>query len=236
MTEQVVELRVWQIPRRAIPAALALMSWQPLALRRNRHVRFAKVLGTGAGRQFTSKDADWQHWALLTVATNQQQAAQFARSKVMKSWQVLATECLHLELSTITSQGFWSGRQPFISNPRKWSGPVAAITRARIKPQQWRAFGQAVPPVATDLQARDDDLLFRIGIGEAPVGLQGTFSVWKNSKALNNFAYKSPAHQQVIATTKARNWYAEELFARFGVLSTTGSYRGANPLAEQLEQ
>ena len=41
----------------------------------------------------------------------------------------------------------------------------------------WRTFWASVPPVA---DALDDSpgLMLRVGIGEAPVGLQGTFSVW----------------------------------------------------------
>jgi len=33
-----------------------------------------------------------------------------------------------------------------------------------------------------------------------------------------------------IARTAARRWYAEELFARFGVLSASGSLDGRDPL------
>ena len=69
-----------------------------------------------------------------------------------------------------------------------------------------------------------------VGIGEAPVGLQGTFSVWSDTAALRDFAYRSAPHQQAIADTGRIGWYAEELFARFRVLSATGSYAGHDPL------
>ena len=65
-------------------------------------------------------------------------------------------------------------------------------------------------------------LRYRIGIGEAPVGLQGTFSVWNDAAAVRDFAYALPAHRDVIEQTRARDWYSEELFARFALLEVTG--------------
>jgi hypothetical protein len=74
-------------------------------------------------------------------------------------------------------------------------------------------------------------LRFALGIGEAPLGLQGTFSVWRDAAALRAFAYESPEHRRVVGDTERLGWYAEELFARFRVRSTTGSYDGRDPLA-----
>jgi hypothetical protein len=83
--------------------------------------------------------------------------------------------------------------------------------------------------VSADLQ-RSPGLRFALGIGEAPVGLQGTFSVWDGDDALRSFAYDRAAHQRAIADTERLGWYAEELFARFRVLSATGTYGGRDPL------
>jgi hypothetical protein len=65
-------------------------------------------------------------------------------------------------------------------------------------------------------------LIAAIGIGEAPIGLQGTFSLWENGKALRDFAYKGQAHQRAIEATAQYNWYAEELFSRFAVRHVRG--------------
>jgi hypothetical protein len=62
-----------------------------------------------------------------------------------------------------------------------------------------------------------------IGIGEAPIGLQGTFSLWNNAADLRTFAYKGEAHIKAIADTEKFQWYAEELFARFSVREERGS-------------
>lgn len=109
-----------------------------------------------------------------------------------------------------------------------YDGPVAAITRARIAPRHWRRFWRAVPAVSADLR-RVDGLRLAVGIGEAPVGLQGTFSLWESPAALNAFAYHRAAHTEVIRRTHEVGWYAEELFARFAVLDVAGTFAGRTP-------
>ena len=59
-------------------------------------------------------------------------------------------------------------------------------------------------------------------IGEAPIGLQGTFSVWQDQQAVRDFAYALPAHRAVIEQTRQTGWYSEELFARFAVTDIAG--------------
>jgi hypothetical protein len=65
-------------------------------------------------------------------------------------------------------------------------------------------------------------LIAAIGIGEAPIGLQGTFSIWQDSASLRNFAYKGEAHSRAITATAENKWYSEELFARFALLAESG--------------
>jgi hypothetical protein len=102
---------------------------------------------------------------------------------------------------------------------------VAAVTRARIRPSQWRPFWSAVPPVSLDLRAVDG-LRLALGIGEAPVGLQGTFSVWESPAALTQFAHRRAPHVEVMRRTREVGWYAEELFARFALVDARGRYDG----------
>jgi hypothetical protein len=83
--------------------------------------------------------------------------------------------------------------------------------------------------VTSDL-AGCDGLLAAVGMGEAPLGWQGTLSVWRDVPALREFAYGSAAHQAVIERTARTGWYAEELFARFGVVRSSGTVNGTDPL------
>ncbi|MDP8978820.1 MAG: spheroidene monooxygenase, partial [Actinomycetota bacterium] len=138
------------------------------------------------------------------------------------------------DLRPLRSRGRWSGREPFgalaTAGGGSVPGPVAAVTRARLRLATMRVFWRAVPPVSADANARDG-LLFAVGFGEAPVGVQGTFSVWADQNRLDRFAYGGAAHRAAIHDTHRRRWYSEELFARFEVMATTGTVRGRDPLA-----
>jgi hypothetical protein len=220
-----VTLHVWGVPARAVPAALLRMAADGPALRRVPGLRFAKLLGTGSGRTFTVRDADPRTWALLAVWDT---AAQ--DSAVLRRWRRIAAEEWSVALRPLSARGRWSRQEPFgRPAPWRWDGPVAAITRARIRTRRSARFWRAVPPVSGDLHA-GPGLRFALGIGEAPVGLQGTFSVWDSARSLNEFAYGRPAHAAVVRRTAEEGWYAEELFARFAVLSAAGTVRGRDPL------
>ncbi len=189
---------------------------------------FWKLLGTGSGKTFTMRDADIHHWAILTVWPTETSAAEFGSSSVLKRWLRISTEHARVVMNPLSSKGTWASCTPFGDpTPRKVTTKVAALTRASIKVRWWREFWRSVPPVSDDLNA-SDGLLLSLGIGEAPVGLQGTFSIWKDNESITQFATRQRAHQLVIAKTHETGWYAEELFARFEVLSITGTYNGQN--------
>ena len=226
-----VTLHVWRVPGRGVPAALARMAADPPRLRRTPGLRFAKLLGTGTGRTFTLRDADPRTWALLCVRDDPGEDGGAAEAGVVRRWRALADEEWAVHLRPLASHGRWSRREPFgRPAPRPWAGPVAALTRARLAPRKAVTFWRAVPPVSADLHA-GPGLRFALGVGEAPLGLQGTFSVWDSAEALNAFAYGRPAHAEAIRRTAAEGWYAEELFARFAVLSASGTVRVRDPLA-----
>jgi hypothetical protein len=198
-------------------------------LRNTAGLSFAKLLGTGHGRTFTMRDADPYRWGLLACWTSPAHARLFEDGRVVRSWRRAADEEWRVDLLPLHSRGRWSGRTPFGEPAAGWDGPVAALTRARIAPRRAVAFWRAVPPVAAGLHGHDG-LLAALGVGEAPVGLQGTFSVWRTARHLTDFAHHG-AHAAVIRRTPQERWYAEELFARFGVLRSVGTYGGKDPVA-----
>jgi heme-degrading monooxygenase HmoA len=83
--------------------------------------------------------------------------------------------------------------------------------------------------------SRAPGFITSFGIGEAPFFRQATFSVWASAADIKNFAYRSPEHAEVIKKTREENWYSEELFARFKIVSSEGALNGLNPLAEKTE-
>lgn len=183
---------------------------------------FAKVLGTGSAATFTPRDADLHRWATLTVwddAPTLDGIDAYARVRGR------AIEHGRLVLRPTRSRGTWSRRTPFAVDDTADPGPIAVLTRARIRPTQWWRFWSSIPPVATDATT-SPGLLLALAVGEAPIGLQGTFSIWADEESLRDFAHRRAAHREVIRATTRTGWYAEELFARFAVSSASGSWLG----------
>jgi len=225
----IVTLHVWGVRTAAIPRALAHMVRDRAVLRRTPGLRFAKLLGTGDGRTFTMRDADPRHWGVLATWETPAAAECFEAGPVSASWDRIAHERLRVRLRPIASRGTWAGTTPFGDPlPAPYDGPVAAVTRARITPRHWVRFWHSVPPVSTDLH-RTGGLRLALGIGEAPVGLQGTFSLWESGSALTEFAHRRGPHTAVVRRTAEVGWYAEELFARFAVVSVDGTFGGQAP-------
>lgn len=225
-TPAVVSLHLFGVSGIGIVRALGRMGTDRARVRRIPGASFAKMLGTGSGRTFTPRDADPGHWGVLACWRDVDGPVRFEESATYRGWSSIATEEACFLLRPLASRGQWAGRTPFGDPlPHRWDGPVAAVTRARIKTAQWRRFWSAVPPVSGDLR-EVDGLRLALGIGEAPVGLQGTFSVWESNAALTEFAHRRSPHLEVMRRTHEEQWYAEELFARFALVEAHGTHRG----------
>ena len=225
-----VTLHLWGVPGRRVPSAVLRMALDRRPLRRTPGLRFAKLLGTGNGRTFTARDADPRHWGVLATWDGQSAADAFEQGCIACGWDDIAHERLRVRLRPLASRGSWSGSRPF-GEPvpdASHAGAVAAVTRARIVTRKMATFWRSVPPVSADLH-QVEGLRFAVGIGEAPVGLQGTFSLWDSRQALTEFAHRRSPHVEAVRRTAELGWYAEELFARFAVLSVDGTFDGRAP-------
>ncbi|MEU7902370.1 monooxygenase [Actinoplanes sp. NPDC049118] len=214
-----VTLHVWRVPRRAVGGALLRMARDRGRLRALPGVRFGKLLGTGTGIGFGPGDADLTRYAAV-LAWDDPAGGDLGPAGA--AWDRLAEQAARVDLTPLVSRGRWSGRAPF-GDPRgaRAEGRVLALTRARLRPARAVTFWRAIAPVARELAAAPG-LLARFGIGEAPIGWQGTVSVWRSEADLTGFAYRQPEHRAVIARTPAARWYAEDLFARFAVRDISG--------------
>ena len=159
------------------------MALDRISLWRMNHISFWKLLGAGKGETFTPRDADPLRWGLLVVI-NPESESQLWDSPLVKRWRAKAISEFTADLAPISIHGSWSGKKPFADidgADREWSGPIAAITRARIKWRKNLIFWRSVPPVTSSLH-NSHGLISAIGIGEAPIGLQGTFSLWRSAE------------------------------------------------------
>jgi hypothetical protein len=209
----------WKVKPSAIPFAFVAMALDRFILLKSSNVGFFKSLGTGKGETFTPADANPLRWGLIAEVSD---IDTFDNSFVIRQWRKNCTDEFRAVLEPISSHGKWAKQEPFLASVKDWAGPVVAITRARIKWHQNLRFWNSVPPVTMSLKSAPG-LISAIGIGEAPIGLQGTFSLWESGEAIKNFAYKGAAHQKAIADTTTYKWYSEELFSRFAVREIRGS-------------
>ena len=209
----------WRIRKSAIPLALMHMALDRFQLKRIPGLTFFKSIGTGSGEKFTPSDADPLVWGLIAVVDD---PSLLDLSPVVTSWKKNSESEMRLILEPISSHGAWAGVNPFISSEKKSNGKIVAITRARIKWSKNLLFWRAVPAVTESLHSQPG-LVRALGIGEAPIGLQGTLSIWESADSLRNFAYKGAAHAGAIAATEKHQWYSEELFARFSLIEMRGS-------------
>jgi len=223
-----VTVHVWRVAPHRVPHAVLRQALDRALLRAARPdgLRFAKLLGTSTGRTFGPTDADPTTWALLACWRDRAAADAAEDAPTYAAWRALATETLRLDLRPLSSRGRWARREPFGDPvPVRHDGPVAAVTRARLRPAAAARFWRASGPVADDLH-RSPGLRLTLGIGEAPLGLQGTLSVWDSAADLVAFATRGAVHADVVRRTPLERWYAEELFARFAILDATGTHRG----------
>jgi hypothetical protein len=106
---------------------------------------------------------------------------------------------------------------------------IATLTRATIRINKLRSFWKNVDGVANQMRAADG-FITSLGIGEVPWIKQATFSVWKSKVHMKQFAYQMHQHAEVIRKTRQENWYSEDMFVRFKILSSKGTLRGKDPL------
>jgi spheroidene monooxygenase len=99
---------------------------------------------------------------------------------------------------------------------------VAALTRASIRPRHAAAFWRHAPPSEAAL-AQAAGCRLAVGLGEAPLLRQATFSLWDNAAAMDAYA-RSGAHQAAIRAAHGGGYFSESMFVRYRVLGIEGHW------------
>jgi len=215
-------------------AALARLGTDRLRLARDGGPVFWRVLGTGRGSD-TSVGVDPRRTALFALWDDDGALDTFlARSPIARRWRD-ADEAYTVRLRRLGGHGRWRGVEILegmadVTDADTEPGPVAVLTRATVRARHWPAFVGAGRRVSAEVAAAPG-LLAAVGIGEAPIGRQATFSLWRSTADAHAFAYGRPDHLDAVRRTSAEGWYGEQLFARFQPYGSAGTWDGRDPLA-----
>ncbi|QNH64116.1 spheroidene monooxygenase [Hymenobacter sediminicola] len=193
-------------------------------------LRFQKLLGSGAGG-FGALPNLYRYGFMAVWESEEAAQAFFEAHPLWQQYRQRTQEIWTAWLAPLKSHGLWDGVNPFdypSENPLAADGPVMVLTRASIRWQKTPRFWRYVAPVSATI-AEAPGVCAAIGLGELPVVRQATVSLWDSAQAMQEYAYRSPKHKEVIRLTRQEQWYGEELFARFRVLHTEGTWDGRNP-------
>jgi hypothetical protein len=194
-------------------------------------LRFSRLLGTGRGPD-TARSFDPRRSALFAVWDDEASLDRFLTDHPIAHRWRRAEEAWQVRLRGIGGHGAWRGSAVLDGlTPGSSDGAIAVLTRADVRLRRWPEFARAGRSVSEETRAAEG-LLAVVGIGEAPIGRLGTFSLWRSSADVDRFATGMPAHADAVRRARARGWYAEELFARFEPYTWSGSWDGLDPLAQ----
>jgi len=196
-------------------------------------LRFVKVMGSGHGGGFGLRPSS-SHQGLVCLFDDQAQAQAFSQGADVKAYMQRAREYWLGMLAVTSVRGQWD-QQSWATTPdaalqapadSAWQGPIAALTRGTIRPAKALSFWRYAAPAQRDLQLATGCQL-AMGLGEAPLVRQCTFSVWDNTDAMVAYAHQG-AHQVAIAAAAKHDYFSESMFARMRVLSMSGTWQGRN--------
>jgi len=222
-----------------------------LPLRHCHGLRFAKQLGSGENGGFGLKPS-LSIQGLFLVFDDCPQAFDFWHNHPLaRRYRQSASECFGLIASPLRARGSWSGQKPFgleiqstmsqsttgqsttsqttTSQSRQHtearpSEPIAALTRASIRISKAAAFWSKAPAAQSSL-AEHPGCMLAIGLGEAPLLRQATFSVWQSDAAMDAYA-RTGAHLAAIKAAGMGHFFSEDMFVRFKPLASFGSWQG----------
>jgi hypothetical protein len=186
-------------------------------------LKFSKILGSGKNGGFGLKPSA-THQGLFCVFDTEDRADEFLKSDIVKGYRDRAREFFTAKLAAYSAKGSWSGSTISAEAQEPQSGPIAALTRASIKPFKAAQFWKRSPPAEESL-ANAKGCLLAVGLGEAPIFRQATFSIWESLEAMNAYA-RTGAHLEAIKASLSGEHFSESMFVRFKPIAPRGVWKG----------
>jgi spheroidene monooxygenase len=127
-------------------------------------------------------------------------------TSVFRAYRDHADEAMTIFLTPASARGKWAGTEPFTPQDVDLDGPIAALTRATVKPSVALKFWGQEPAISRAIGA-DPNVMFKIGIGEVPWMQQVTFSIWPDAKSMAGFARADGPHARAIKAVRDGGWF-----------------------------
>ncbi len=209
------------------PGAL-LWGWSRIVLRGGpvravQGLRFARALGSGQRGGFGLRPS-LSRQGLFAVFAGEAAANAFLTGDTVQSYRAHAGELCLVKLRATSCRGSWGGQSIGVSAEAPIGQPVASLTRASIRPHKALRFWSRSPPAEAALE-RAEGCLLAMGLGEAPLLRQATFSIWESQAAMDAYA-RSGAHLDAIRASVQDDWFSESMFVRFVPSLLSGEWKG----------
>jgi len=196
-------------------------------------LRFAKVMGSGHQGGFSIRPSA-SHQGLIAVFDCADSAQAFLQGPQTVAYKERARQFWAGLMCVDSVRGAWDGllwantpSQSLSDFEHKLDnsgqGPLAVITRATIRPAKAMAFWRFAPSAQTDLENAPGCTL-AIGLGEAPLLRQCTFSLWNNTPSMLAYAHGG-AHQTALEAAYKNDFFAESVFVRMRVMQQEGLWQ-----------
>ncbi|MEM7508128.1 MAG: spheroidene monooxygenase [Pseudomonadota bacterium] len=210
--------------------AFTQMLFARFAMAKIERIGFWKLFGSGTGEGFTPLPNTAVYAILATWPSVEAAQGALEKTHVFQRYRAVSRESWTVFLATSAARGAWDGREPFHPVDTSDSGgPLAALTRATIRPSILLRFWKRVPSISRAI-GMDRNVMFKIGLGEVPWFHQVTFSIWPDTSSMSRFARTDGPHAKAIKAVREGKWFKEELYARFRILEDSGTWNGASPL------
>jgi hypothetical protein len=220
----VVLLSLVQYRAASVPWGLSRLVLGEGALGKVPGLRFARVLGSGRDGGFGLAPS-FERQGLIAFFDDEASARAFLQSSpTMQARHERARESLSVLLRATASRGSWGGQSLAVSATARTEVPVASLTRAAIRPRHAVRFWRH-SPASESAVARAPGCRLAVGLGEAPLLRQATFSLWDHQAAMDAYA-RGGAHAGAIAGAWREGWFSEWMFVRFAPIGIEGQWQG----------
>jgi hypothetical protein len=185
---------------------------------------FSRLMGSGTDGGFVLRPG-LDHHGLFLLFENEPDADRFMESSaVLVGYRAHARECCVIKLRATSCRGSWAGRSIVPTRSAPDGGPVAALTRGSVRLSRLWPFWRHSPATQASVAAAPGCEL-AMGLGEAPLLRQATFSLWRDQAAMDAYARSGP-HLQAIRAAAQGGHLSESMFVRFVPSAIVGTWKG----------